>query len=58
MSVRKAQQEKQTETRWERFLSTPMPGKVSKPSVLVVGEGGGRGAWGREGDIALGSGRQ
>ncbi|XP_076437921.1 coiled-coil domain-containing protein 60-like isoform X2 [Babylonia areolata] len=32
MSVKKAQQEKQAETRWERFLSTPLPGKIGKKS--------------------------
>lgn len=26
--LKRAQQEKQAETKWERFLSTPMPGKV------------------------------
>ena len=53
MSVRKAQQEKQTETRWERFLSTPMPGKVSKQSVLVAGVGGRGGGGGGAGRVVL-----
>ncbi|KAL8561394.1 hypothetical protein ACOMHN_063321 [Nucella lapillus] len=35
MTTRKAQQERQAEMRWERFLSTPMPGKMGKKSSAM-----------------------